>query len=451
MPVIEQDLTKGPLLRQIFRFSVPLMLSNLLQMLFSLADAAVVGQYAGSMALGAVGSTSMLVALFTAFFLGMGNGTNLVTARFLGAKQNEDVRQTVHSSLILCAAVGFSLLLIGITLTPMMLSVIRTRDELMADAQRYLRIYCLGMPAVALYNYGRAVFSAMGETRKPFYYLLAAGILNLALNVLFTVRFRWGVTGVAVATVLAQWLSAVLIVAALFRHRGVCGLKIGEVRPHQKKMHQVFSLGLVAGLSESAFAIANLFLQTAINSFDAVTVAGHSAALNADTMTFTIMNAFFAACSSFMGQNLGAGNRKRFRATWLVTVIITSLIGLVCGLALFFFGQHFLAFFTHDAPVIEAGMTRVRMMGLFYVLCTVQDVSMAACRSMDRKWIPLLISFLNICVFRIVWILTVFAHFHTLFSLYLLYLFSFILNGIFQTWYFFHCSRAYWRLHPPVE
>ena len=441
---MERDLTQGPLGRQLVRISIPLMLSNILQMLFSLADVAVVGRFAGSMALGSVGSTSTLVALCTAFLMGMGGGSNAVVARCLGAKSDRNVRQAVSSAFLLCLGMGVTVLAMGFFLARPLLNLMKTRDELIDGAITYLRIYSFGMPAIGVYNFGRAVFGAMGETRKPFFYLLTAGVVNLILNLLFVIVFHLGVTGVAAASVLSEYLSALLITGALIRHRGICRLRLDDLRLHADKAREIAGLGLAGGLQESAFAIANLVLQTAVNSFDAATVAGHTAALNADTITFAVMGAFWTAGGSFMSQNLGAGNRARFHRTYRYVLALTFAAGVICGTLFVLFGRQFLFLFTRDPQVVEMGRYRLFFLAVAYPFCVGQDTSVFALRSLGKKLAPLIISLCGIVIFRLIWIFTVFAHFRTLPSLYLLYIFSFVLCSGAQTACFLHFDRKHW-------
>ena len=451
MKSTERDLTCGPLGQQIIRISIPLMLSSLLQMLFNLADQAVVGRYAGSMALGSVGSTSTLVALFTAFLMGMGGGSNVVIARNLGAKSKKDVRQSVSTAFLLCLGTGLIVMGLGLGLARPLLGLMKTREELIDGAITYLRIYSLGMPAIGIYNFGRATFNAMGETKKPFYFMLAAGVLNLVLNLVFVISFHLDVVGVAVASVLSVYLSAGLIIGSLMRHRGVCRLRLRKLRLYADKAKEIAGLGMTAGFQEASFAIANLVLQSAVNSFDAFTVAGHTAALNADNITFSIMGAFWTAGSSFMSQNLGAGNRERFHKTYRLVLVFTFFVGVLCGGLFICFGRQFLSLFTRDAQVVEMGLYRVFFLSIAYPFCVAQDTSMFALRSLGKKLVPLLIALAGIVVFRLIWIFTIFAHFHTLPSLYLLYIFSFVLCGTAQTVYFRHCDKKYWTAHPPID
>ena len=451
MTTIERDFTRGPLKRQMLHFSLPLIFTNLLQILFNLTDIAVVGRFAGSLALGAVGSTSTLVALFTALLLGMGSGTGIVIARCLGARSDRDTHEAVHTAFLLSVSAGTAMMLLGIGLAEMLLRLMHTRDEMLADAVRYLRIYCLGLPGVAMYNFGKAVFSAMGEARRPFLILLAAGVLNVALNLVTVIVLHMGVTGVAIASVVSQYVSCALVIRLLMRHKGSCAFQWKRVHLYWSKGREILSLGVISGLQESAFAIANLYLQTAVNSFDADTVAGHTAALNADTITFAIMFAFWTASQSLMGQNLGAGNRRRFHQAYGTALLYTFLTGVVCGSLLLLFGREFLSLFTNEPAVVERGLYRLYILGASYPLCVLQDTSVHALHTLGKKLVPTVISLFSIIVFRTIWLLTVFAHYQTLLSLYLLYPCSFVISGILDGLYLWRCDRKYWNARAALK
>ena len=319
-----RSLTEGSLSRGILLFSLPLMVSNLLQVLFNMADVAVVGQFAGSRALGSVGSTVTLVTLFTGFLMGIGSGVNVLTARYIGAKDGRAVRDTVHTALLLCLAAGMLILTGGVLGTRTLLELLGTKEELIEGAVLYLRIYFLGMPALAVYNFGNGVYSAAGNTKKPLVYLTIAGVLNVVLNLVLVIVFRLDVAGVAIASVISQYVSAALILISLFRCREEYGLRGYRPVLVRDKAVSLLTLGVPAGLQNAIFQIANLFIQAGVNSFDAVVVEGASAAANADGLVYDVMAAFYTACSSFMGQNYGAGKRERVLKSYFVSLAYSS-------------------------------------------------------------------------------------------------------------------------------
>ena len=436
-----QDLTTGPLSRKILFFSIPLILSNLLQVLFNMADVAVVGQFAGTTALGAVGSTTTLVAMFTGFLIGVSGGINVLVALHFGAKNKVEVTKTVHSAALLSLLTGAGLLLIGVFLSEGVLQILHTKTELMEGAVLYIRIYFLGMPALAIYNFGNAVFSAVGDTKRPLRYLAVAGVVNVVLNLFFVIVCRMDVAGVAAASVISQYLSAVLILAALFRCKESYALRLSLLRLNRERSMDILRIGMPAGLQNIIFQVANLFIQVGVNSFSATMVSGNSAAANADALVYDVMAAFYMACSSFMGQNYGAGKRERVKKSYLISLAYSFGIGAAMGILLVAFGNAFLALFSRDAAVIEAGMRRLTIMGLSYCVSAFMDCTIAASRALGKSLVPTIIVLFGSCVFRIIWVYTVFAHFHTIPSLYLLYVFSWSLTALAEIWYFVRIYR----------
>lgn len=427
--------------RQILAFSLPLVLSNLLQVLFNMSDIAVVGRFAGPAALGAVGSTTIFVTLFTSFLIGLSNGVNVLVARYYGAQHPRDVSETVHSAALVSLLAGLVLLGVGLVLSPPLLALLRTKEDLLAGAILYLRIYFFGMPALALYNFGNAVFSAVGDTRRPLYYLSAAGVLNILLNLLFVIGLHMDVAGVACASVISQYFSAVLILRALLRCEDCYALRPALLRLYPASTRAILSLGLPAGCQNAIFYVANLFIQAGVNSFDTVVVEGNAAAANADALVYDVMAAFYTACSSFMGQNYGAGKKDRVKKSYFISLAYSFGSGAALGLGLVLFGRSFLALFTTEAAVIDAGMKRLTVMGLSYAFSAFMDCSIAASRGLGRTVTPTVIVFLGSCVFRVVWIYTVFAYFHTILSLYLLFICSWTVTAIAETLYFARCYK----------
>lgn len=435
-PALQNNLTQGPLGRQILLFSLPLIASNLLQVLFNMADIAVVGRFSGPVALGAVGSTSMLVFLFTGFLMGIGNGINVVTARHYGAESEKDVSETVHTAFIVALISGAVLLLFGLLLSRPMLLLLKTKNDLIHGAILYLRVYLIGMPAMAIYNFGNAVFSAIGDTKKPLYYLLTAGILNVVLNLVFVIGLHMDVAGVALATVLSQYAAAALIILALIKSRGIYALRRGRFRITPRKARDILSLGVPSGLQNAIFSIANLFIQSGLNTFDSVIVEGSSAAANADALVYDVMNAFYIACSSFMGQNYGAGRKERILKSYFICLGYSFGISVLMCSSLLLFGRQFLSLFTADFAVIEAGMLRLTVMGLSYPVSAFMDCTISASRGLGKSLVPTAIVIAGSCVFRVIWVYTVFAHFQTVPSLYLVYIFSWSITAIAEIVYF---------------
>ena len=431
-----RSLTEGPLARQILMVSLPLALSNLLQVLFNMSDVAVVGRFAGSTALGSVGSTSIFVTLFTGFLIGLGNGINVLVARFYGARNAESVHKTVHSALLVSLVAGVLLLAVGLFGSPALLRLLNTKEDLLPGAILYLRVYFLGMPALALYNYGNAVFSAIGETQKPLRYLSFAGVLNILMNLFFVIVCKLDVAGVALASTIAQCVSAGLILRALTRVQDSYALHLREIRFDPNMTRRILMLGLPAGFQNAIFAIANLFIQAGVNSFDSLMVKGNSAAANADALIYDAMAAFYMACASFMSQNYGAGKADRVKKSYLISLAYSFGVGLVLGGALWLFGREFLALFTTEPAVIDAGMKRVGVMAMAYCISAFMDCTIAASRGLGKTVVPTIIVIMGSCVFRVVWVYTIFARIHTIPSLYLLYPCSWALTAVAEMVYF---------------
>ncbi len=429
-------MTSGSLWKNIFFFSIPLMLTQILEVLFNLSDVAVAGKFADYRALGAVGSTTLLVSLFTGFLIGLGSGVNVAVAHGLGAKDDSSVEKTIHSALLICTITGIILCLICNLFAEPMLKLLNTKDEFIDGAVLYFKIYALGMPAMAIYNFGNGVLSASGDTTRPLIYLSISGVLNVLLNLFFVIKCHMTADGVAIASVIAQYVSVFLILFNIMRRQDACRFSISKLKFHKYACKRVLMVGIPAGLQNAIFAIANLFVQTGVNSFDAVMVSGNSAAANADTLLFNIMAAFHTACASFVSQNLGAGNRSRIIKSYLISLLYSFMAGAFFGGMLLIFGRNFLSVFANEQPVIEAGMERLKIMGFSYCVSAFMDCTIAASRGIGKSLGPTVIVILGACVFRVIWIYTIFAHYGTITSLYLLYIFSWAITGTVEIIYF---------------
>lgn len=445
-----QDLTEGSLVKKILLFSLPLIASNLLQVLFNMTDIAVVGQFAGSRALGSVGSTTTLVAMFTGFLIGLSGGINVLVALNYGAKDKKGLNQTVHSALIVSLIIGILLMVIGNVFVEWILRLLKTKEELLDGAVLYVRIYCMGMPAMAVYNFGNAVFSAIGDTKRPLFYLSLSGVLNIVLNLILVIVFHLDVAGVAIASAASQCMAAILILIALFRSREDYALRLSDLKLNKKRALAIIGIGIPAGMQNAIFQIANLFIQAGVNTFSVTMVSGNSAAANADALIYDVMAAFYTACGSFMGQNQGAGKKDRVLKSYFVSLAYSFGIGTIMGLTLVAFGTTFLGLFTKDAAVIEAGMYRLRIMGFSYGVSAFMDCTIAATRALGKSLVPTIIVIMGSCVFRVIWVYTIFAHFHTIPSLYLLYVFSWSITAIAEIIYFVSVYRKIGKGQPSM-
>ena len=428
----EIRMTDGSLWKNMFRFSIPLMLSQLLQVLFNMADVAVVGKFSSAEALGAVGSTAILVTLFTGFLIGMGSAVNVRVAQHLGARDETRTAASIRTSFVFCLATGCVIMVLCFFSARFMLELLGTKDDLIEGAVLYFRIYALGMPALGIFNFGNGVLSANGDTKRPLVYLTIAGVLNVIFNLFFVIICGMAEDGVALASIITQYVSAVLILIHMGRQDDHCAFRFRDLKNGIDRMEEkcIVGLGIPAGLQNAIFAVANLFIQGAVNSFSSVMVEGNSAAANADAVIYNVMAAFYTACSTFMGQNLGAAKRDRVLKSYFVGLAYSFAAGAVLGAALFSFGREFLSLFANDEAVIAAGLERTRIMAFSYAFSAFMDCTIAACRGIGKSFVPTVIVIVGSCVFRVAWIYTVFAHFRTIPSLYLLYIFSWVITAV---------------------
>lgn len=430
------SLTEGSPFKKILLFSLPLMLSNVLQVAFNMSDVAVVGRFAGSTELGAVGSTTIYVGLFTGLLIGLGSSVNSLTAMRLGANDEEGVKRIVHTAALLCFIAGIVVCATGCALARPVLKLLNTHEEFMDGACRYVYIYFAGMPALGVYNFGNGVFSADGDTKKPLLLLTLSGVLNVGLNLFFVIVCKLAVAGVALASAISQYVSAVTVVIALRLSKRPYKLNPRLIRLHKKEAKSLLLLGVPAGFQNAIFSMANLFIQSGVNYFDNAFIEGNSAAANADALVYDVMAAIYTACSSFIGQYYGANKNKGILKCYLISVLYSFLVGLMLGSGLVFAGKYFFSLFTTDKEVIAAGIERMRLIGFVYCISAFMDCTIAASRGLGKTVIPTVMVILGSCVFRVIWVYTVFAHFHTVASLYLLYPASWALTAAAEIIYF---------------
>ena len=370
----EIQMTEGSLWKNILLFSIPLVFSQLLQVMFNMADVAVVGKFASDTALGSVGSTSTLVTLFTGFLIGMGNGVNVRVAQHLGAQHREETSRAVHTAFLLCLLAGVGIMALCLALAANMLEMLHTKDDLLPGAVLYFRIYALGMPALGIFNFGNAVLSANGDTKRPLLYLTIAGILNVILNLFFVIVCKMAADGVALASVISQYVSAILVVWHMMRLNDACKFYFQRLRFHGDEV------GRTSGARRPGRHPAHDFCDCEPvhsggggNSFDSTMVSGNAAAANTDTIIYNIMMAFYTACSTFMGQNWGAGHKKRMMDSYLISLFYAFAVAAVLGVAFYFAGRPFLYVFTNSADVVEAGMQRMKIMCFSYAISAFMD------------------------------------------------------------------------------
>lgn len=417
----EIDMCSGPLPGKILAFSVPLMLSGILQLLFNAADIVVVGRFAGNQALAAVGSTSSLINLLVNVFIGLSVGTNVLVARFYGADKEKDLSETVHTAVMTALVSGCILIVLGIALAKPALTLMDTPADVIEKSVLYMRIYFMGMPAMMAYNFGSAVLRAVGDTKRPLYFLFFAGVINVALNLLFVIVFSMGVAGVAAATVISQLVSALLVLRCLTRCDGGYRLEPKALKIIPDKLLKMIQIGVPAGLQGALFSISNVLIQSSVNSFGSVAMAGNTAAANVEGFVYTAMNSLHQTAISFTGQNYGAKNYKRIGKILLICQISVLIVGLVMGNAVYGLSGILLKLYSPDVQVIGYGVLRLGIICTTYCLCGMMDVMVGALRGMGYSIMPMLVSLTGACLFRVVWIYTIFKQYHTLECLYISY------------------------------
>ena len=428
----EMDMCSGPILRKMLMFALPLMLSSILQLLFNAADIVVVGKFAGDNSLAAVGSNTALINLLTNLFIGLSIGANVVAARHYGAKAWDDLRRTVHTAMLLSMLSGALLLVLGVIGAEQMLIWMQTPEEVLPLATVYLRIYFLGMSSTMVYNFGSALLRAVGDTKRPLYFLLCAGIINVILNLLFVIGFQMDVMGVAIATVISETVSALLVLRCLVKEKGGIHLELRAMRIDRKKMLQILRIGLPAGFQGVVFALSNVVIQSSVNIFGNIVVAGNSAAANLEGFVYMAMNAFYQTTLSFVSQNYGAGEQKRINRIVLLGEACVIVTGTLLGNMVVFFGNDLLQIYSNNPEVIAAGMVRLHYISMIYALCGIMGVMVGALRGIGYSIMPMIVSIVGVCVLRLIWLATVFQipEFHKIETVYLSYPVTWILTSL---------------------
>lgn len=355
----EMDMCSGPIFSKIVTFAIPLILSGILQLLFNAADIIVVGRYAGSESLAAVGSTSSLINLLVNVFIGLSIGTNVLVARFFGGQNYKDLEETVHTSMLLAAISGAFLIVIGIALAGPLLELMGTPEDVLPLSVLYMRIFFVGMPVTLVYNFGSAILRGIGDTKRPLYFLFTAGVINVVLNLIFVIKLSMGVAGVALATVIAQCISAALIVQCLVRSDGSYRLNMKRLRIVKPKLKAIVKIGFPAGLQGAIFSVSNVLIQSSINSFGSIAMAGNTASSNIEGFIYTSMNAVYQTALSFTSQNFGARQYKRMTKILLYCLGLVTVVGVVMGSGAVMIGRELLGVYSSDPEVIQYGMYRL--------------------------------------------------------------------------------------------
>ena len=425
----EINICEGPILGKVLIFSIPLMLSGILQLLFNAADVIVVGRFAGSQSLAAVGSTSALINLLINVFMGFSVGVNVLVARYYGGRKERDVSETVHTAVTLSLVCGLILVAVGLALTRPLLELMGTPDDVIDKAVLYMQIYFIGMPANMLYNFGSAILRAVGDTKRPLYYLSAAGVVNVILNLISVIIFHMDVAGVALATIISQAISAVCVLRCLMRHESCLKIRLGELKIHKEKLMGIVKVGLPAGMQGAIFSISNVLIQSSVNSFGSIAMAGNTAAQNIEGFIYNAMVAVYQANLSFTSQNYGAGKFSRINRIMFICIGVVSVVGFSIGVLAYGAGTSLLSIYSSDPEVIAYGMTRLQIIGLTYFTCGIMDTMVGSIRGIGYSVLPMLVSLTGACLFRIIWIFTIFQWSHTLLTLYISYPASWVLTA----------------------
>ena len=393
----EIDMCSGALIPKILQFSIPLMLSGILQLLFNAADIIVVGQFTGSQAMAAVGSTGSLNNLIVNIFLGLSIGSSVLMARYYGAKENDNIHELVHTSVLLSLISGTVLIVIGIILARPLLMWMGTPADVIDQSVLYMRIVFLGMPAMLTYDFGAGILRAIGDTRRPLVYLTAAGVINACLNVFFVVCFGLGVAGVAIATIISQYISAFLVIRCMMKSDAAYKLSLKELRIYKSKLNQIVRIGLPAGIQGAVFNISNVLIQSSINSFGSIAMAGNTAAANIEGFVYTSMNSLYQASTSFTSQNVGARKTERIVPVLLSCLMIVSIVGIGLSSLVVIFGKELLGIYSGNAEVIQYGLQRLHVVCLTYFTCGLMDVACGSIRGLGYSIAPTLVSLTVVC------------------------------------------------------
>ena len=445
----EMDMCSGSIFGKMLIFTIPLMLSSMLQLLFNAADIVVVGNFAGDNSLGAVGSTGSLINLLTNLFIGLSVGVNVLVARYYGSGQKDNLHDTVQTAVTLSFVLGVVVAVFGFFCTPIFLKWMKLEGEILALASVYLRIYFLGMPAVMVYNFGSAVLRAVGDTRRPLFFMILSGIVNVGLNLLFVIVFNMNVAGVAIATVISQTISALLVILCLIIEKGNIHFDVKHLYIDKNFLVKILRIGLPAGFQGTLFSLSNVFIQSSVNSFGDITITGNSSAINIEGFVYVAMNAFHQAVISFVSQNIGAGKKERINKITVIGLLLVSSTGLLLGSLANYFGRELLSIYSRNPAIIEAGLIRIRIICSIYFLCGIMDVIVGSLRGLGYSTMPAIVSLLGACVFRLIWLATVFQfdRWHTVQTIYYSYPISWILTFSVHVVCYIIVKRKYDREH----
>ena len=426
----EMDMTNGPLLGKIIRFAVPLIFTGILQLLYNAADVIVVGRFAGPTALAAVSSTGSLTGLIINFFMGFSLGASVLVAQSYGAGDHKKISDAIHTSIVVSAICGVIVSVLGIAFGRPLLELMDSPADVIDQSALYITIIFAGSIFNLVFNFGAAILRAVGDTKRPMYYLILSGLVNVVLNLIFVVGFHMGVAGVALATVASQIMSCILVLLCLLRSHTVIRLEIRKLKLNPQMAVRLLKIGLPAGFQSAMFSISNMLIQSSINSFGSTVMAGNGAAGNIEGFVYTAMNAIYTASLTFTSQNAGARKPERIGRVVLLCQLCVMTAGLVMGGAVLLFAEPLLGIYTTDPQVVQMGMIRLTTLAIPYFLCGMMDVMVGGLRGMGNSFVPMIVSIVGVCVFRVGWVYTIFAAHRTLETLYMSYPVSWTVTGL---------------------
>lgn len=431
----------GTIMDKLVSFSLPLMLSGILQLMFNAVDVIVVGRFAGSQALAAVGSTTALINMFVNLFMGISLGTNVLAARFFAAGKDRQMSETVHTSIAFAAISGIVMVFVGIFFSKFALELMATPADVIEQSTLYMRIYFLGMPFFMLYNYGAAILRAVGDTKRPLIFLIISGVINAVLNMILVIVFHLSVAGVAIATVISQMISCILVLRCLYRSEGSYQLRFSKLMLKGCYLKEIFQVGVPAGIQSTVINFSNVLLQSSVNSFGSIAMAGYTAANNILGFLFVSVNSVTQACMSFTSQNYGVRKWKRMDKILVDCMILSMIVALVLGGGSYIFGSQILRIYTENEEVIRCGMEILSYTTLTYFLCGFMDLFPGAMRGMGFSAAPMMLSIVGTVGTRIVWIFGIFPRYRSLSVLFISYPVSWILTIAMQVVCFFIVRR----------
>ena len=437
----EIDMCNGTIMDKLISFSVPLILSGILQLLFNAVDIIVVGRFSGSQALAAVGSTTALINIFTNLFIGISLGANVLAARFYAAQKDKEMSETVHTAIMLALISGVVMLFVGIFFARGALELMGTPDDVIGQSTLYMRIYFAGMPFFMLYNYGAAILRAVGDTKRPLLFLIVSGVVNACLNLFLVIAFHLGVAGVAIATVTAQGISCALVLRCLQRSQASYQLRFRDLKIRGCYVQQIFQVGLPAGIQSTVINFSNALLQSSVNSFGSIAMAGYTAANNVFGFLYVSTNSIPQACMSFTSQNYGVGKWKRMDRVLFDCIILSVVVMLTLGGGMYFFGPEVLKIYTTNPRVISCGMEVLTYTTLTYFLCGIMDLLPGALRGMGYSSVPMILSIIGTVGTRIVWIFGIFPNHRSLDILFISYPVSWMITIVLQVICFYFVRR----------